>query len=332
MGGAEGTRTPDPHTASVVRYQLRHSPLVRLSMVHAGEDQLAREVDGVGADVKDGQPRLVWKLDGIKVKFASPIIHRGRLYVCTDTPAVMYCLETATGKELWQYTYGRNGRGSPVLADGKIYVPEVDSRFHILRPGEDKCESLHRQAFRRAAGGPDVEINGSPAVANGRVYFCTTAELYCIGKPDARQQFHRQGARWATEQRQRQRDIAVRAFPRQQRGRLEHHSSFARRVGVACNRAFTGRLKARHEPQQRALAAAGWADEGHEIARGECRVDGPHARRTPAISFATSSARSLEPKTPASEVSTMKNGNIAISAERAMWLAIAQPSSARKCQ
>ncbi len=27
-GGAEGTRTPDPHTASVVRYQLRHGPLL----------------------------------------------------------------------------------------------------------------------------------------------------------------------------------------------------------------------------------------------------------------------------------------------------------------
>jgi hypothetical protein len=27
--GAEGTRTPDPHTASVVRYQLRHSPYQR---------------------------------------------------------------------------------------------------------------------------------------------------------------------------------------------------------------------------------------------------------------------------------------------------------------
>ena len=25
-GGAKGIRTPDPHTASVVRYQLRHSP------------------------------------------------------------------------------------------------------------------------------------------------------------------------------------------------------------------------------------------------------------------------------------------------------------------
>ena len=29
LGGAEGTRTPDPHTASVVRYQLRHSPNFR---------------------------------------------------------------------------------------------------------------------------------------------------------------------------------------------------------------------------------------------------------------------------------------------------------------
>ncbi len=27
-GGAKGTRTPDPHTASVVRYQLRHSPVL----------------------------------------------------------------------------------------------------------------------------------------------------------------------------------------------------------------------------------------------------------------------------------------------------------------
>jgi integrase len=32
MGGAEGTRTPDPHTASVVRYQLRHSPRTRAGL------------------------------------------------------------------------------------------------------------------------------------------------------------------------------------------------------------------------------------------------------------------------------------------------------------
>src|SRR3954464_4688758 len=41
MGGAEGTRTPDPHTASVVRYQLRHSPL-RPGLVAPSRGQLCR--------------------------------------------------------------------------------------------------------------------------------------------------------------------------------------------------------------------------------------------------------------------------------------------------
>ena len=35
-GGAKGIRTPDPHTASVVRYQLRHSPKMCLSKLHHG--------------------------------------------------------------------------------------------------------------------------------------------------------------------------------------------------------------------------------------------------------------------------------------------------------
>src|SRR5579885_2559766 len=46
---------------------------------------------------------------------------------------------------------------------------------------------------------------------------------------------------------------------------------------------------------------------------------------------AASSANSLEPKkTPASAVTTMRKGNIAINVERAIWLAMAQPSSAIK--
>ena len=48
---------------------------------------------------------------------------------------------------------------------------------------------------------------------------------------------------------------------------------------------------------------------------------------------AASSASSLEPKKkPASAVTTIRNGNSAIKVDSAMWLAIAQPSSARKCR
>ena len=137
-----------------------------------------------GSKVKDGRPALVWQRDGIKVKYASPILHEGRLYVC-DEVARLYCLDAATGKSVWKnpFSYGRNCMGSAVWADGKIYVGEVQSRFHILKPGPDKCERLYAQPFRSPPGETaEIEINGSPAVANGRIYFSTSRETYCIGK------------------------------------------------------------------------------------------------------------------------------------------------------
>lgn len=135
-------------------------------------------------DVHDGQPKLVWKRDGIKAKFSSPILHDGRLYVC-DLNARMYCLDAETGKDLWRFTYGRNGFGSPVWADGKIYVGAVNSTFDILKPGDTKCERLYEQYFPSTGTG-ETELNGSPAVANGRVYFLTNTDFYCIGKKEHR--------------------------------------------------------------------------------------------------------------------------------------------------
>src|SRR5262249_42123784 len=118
--------------------------------------------------IKDGQPELVWKVDGIKVKFASPIIYEGRLYVC-DEVAKLYCLDAKSGKRLWKpnrFSYGRNSMGSPVLADGKIYVAEVNSKFHILKPDATKCEELHAQFFPAPKGSvAEVELNGGPAIA-----------------------------------------------------------------------------------------------------------------------------------------------------------------------
>jgi hypothetical protein len=37
---------------------------------------------------------------------------------------------------------GKIAWGSPVWADGKIYVPEVDGGFHIVRAGETDAEIL----------------------------------------------------------------------------------------------------------------------------------------------------------------------------------------------
>src|SRR3954452_7379966 len=60
MGGAEGTRTPDPHTASVVRYQLRHSPLPTRSGVSEPsatvQGRTAEPVQGVATPHREAPP------------------------------------------------------------------------------------------------------------------------------------------------------------------------------------------------------------------------------------------------------------------------------------
>jgi outer membrane protein assembly factor BamB len=164
------------------------SPVVQGDLIYAGHGEpnrsgsQGRVVCLDGSKIEDGKPKVVWMVDGIRVKYASPLLHDGKLYVC-NVVGEMTCLDAKDGKQLWMYQYGNNTRGSPVWADGKIYIPELDSKFHILKPKDDGCDDLC-EAFFRGKGVAPVELTGSPSVANGRVYFLTTEELICIGKKD----------------------------------------------------------------------------------------------------------------------------------------------------
>jgi outer membrane protein assembly factor BamB len=164
------------------------SPVVQGNFVYIAHGE---NNPGVGAQgrvicldaskVKDGKPELVWQEDGLKIKFSSPLLVKDRLYVVDDL-ANMFCLDAKTGKKVWRrpYSFGRNAKGSPVWADDKIYIGEIDSHFLILKPGDKTCEELSNVPFP-AVGGVPAEINGSAAIVNGRVYFQTSYETYCLG-------------------------------------------------------------------------------------------------------------------------------------------------------
>lgn len=162
------------------------SPVVDGDRIYAGHGEsnpdssrLGRVICLDGSQVQDGKPKLIWKRDGIPVKYASPLLHDNRLYVC-NVVGEMFCLDTKDGNELWKYQYGQNTRGSPVWGDGKIYLSELDSRFHILKADDKDCKKL-ASVFFRGKGEEPVELTGSPAVADSRVYFLTSEELLCIG-------------------------------------------------------------------------------------------------------------------------------------------------------
>jgi outer membrane protein assembly factor BamB len=126
----------------------------------------------------------VWRADGLGVGYASPALHDGKLYVIANG-GTMYCLDADSGKQLWEHKIGRVAKGSPVVADGKIYVTEVNARFVILGLNDGGCETLDEEEFKDPRY-PNIDMFGSPAISNGRVYFTTMHGVYCIGAKQPR--------------------------------------------------------------------------------------------------------------------------------------------------
>lgn len=178
------------------------TPVVQGNLVYIGHGEendnntQGRVICVDAGEVKGGKPKLVWQVDGIKAKYASPLLHEGKLYIANEV-GVLFCLDAKNGEHLWfrtdpntgaklpGYQYGKNTKGSPVWADGKIYITEVDSRFHVLQPGDSGPKEL-ANVFLRGKGGVATELNGSPAIAEGRIYFLTNFDLWCIGNKDAK--------------------------------------------------------------------------------------------------------------------------------------------------
>lgn len=131
-----------------------------------------------------GTGREIWRADGLEVGYASPAVHGGRLFL-NDNSSTLYCLDASNGQVQWKHKLGTVGKGSPVWADGKLFTTEVNGRIHILEAGETGCKVLDSDGLSLTGldGKPrHVEIYGSPAVADGRVYFPTENFLYCIGR------------------------------------------------------------------------------------------------------------------------------------------------------
>jgi outer membrane protein assembly factor BamB len=126
-----------------------------------------------------------WRAEELGSGFSSPMVHAGILY-SVDNSANLFAFEAKTGRQLWKHKLGTVGKGSPVWADGKIYVTELNGRFHILKPGATGVETLDMDEITvsdttEGPAGRYAELYGSPAIAYGRVYLSTEAGLFAIG-------------------------------------------------------------------------------------------------------------------------------------------------------
>lgn len=137
---------------------------------------VAVDASGKGELKKD---QVRWTVYGWQGGFSSPLIDGDRLYQ-VDNGANLAAFDSNTGKQLWLQNLGTIQKASPVLADGKLYVGTENGKFFILKPTATGCEILDQDQLGTEAL-PEAII-ASVAVSNGRVYFVSDSNLYCIGK------------------------------------------------------------------------------------------------------------------------------------------------------
>lgn len=125
------------------------------------------------------QDAFKWQTLGFLPTFASPVMDAQHLY-SVDNSAIVAAFDLASGKQLWERSLGTLQKGSPVLADGKLYVGTENGRFFILRPSATGVEVLDED-WLGSQQAPEA-IVASPIVVDGRVYVTSMEATYAIGK------------------------------------------------------------------------------------------------------------------------------------------------------
>jgi outer membrane protein assembly factor BamB len=144
-------------------------------------------LDATGSGVLSGSA-LKWVTRGFLPTFASPVMDGERLY-SVDNSAILGAFDLNDGKIVWTKTLGTLQKGSPVLADGKLYIGTENGHFYILRPSATGVTVLDDDLLG-VADNPEPVL-ASPAIADGRIYVTTFApveeqkgsfgHLYAIG-------------------------------------------------------------------------------------------------------------------------------------------------------
>ena len=130
-----------------------------------------------------GKDGFKWITRGFMPTFPSPVMDNERLYT-VDNGAIVAAFDLKTGAEVWQRSLGTLQKGSPVLADGKLYVGTENGKVYILRPSATGVDVLDEDILGNPAS-PEV-IFASPIVANGRIIITSMDGMYAIGRSGVR--------------------------------------------------------------------------------------------------------------------------------------------------
>lgn len=116
----------------------------------------------------------VWQYDKIGRSISTAAVADGLVFV-SDFRGILHCLDAKTGKPYWTYDMLAPVWGSPLLADGKVYLGDQDGDVTVFAaaPEMKKIAEIDMGA----------SVYSTPVPANGVLYIMTPATLFAIAAP-----------------------------------------------------------------------------------------------------------------------------------------------------
>lgn len=148
------------------------SPIYAGGLVMAsvtGDRLYAIRPDGAG-DVT--ATHVAWTSEDGVTDVPSPVSN-GELVFFVHSGGLITCLETKTGKKVWDHNLDGEFYGSPGLAGDKLYLVARNGTVFILRAGRQ-----FEEIGKAALGEPS---DGSPVFSGDRILIRGIKTLYCIG-------------------------------------------------------------------------------------------------------------------------------------------------------
>ncbi len=153
------------------------TPIVYDGLVYAVIGQDPEHGEGIGNAVcVDGSGKVVWSYDKINRSLSSGAAGGG-LYYIPDYSGFVYCFDAKTGALKWRHDTKGHIWGSPLLADGKVFIGNEDGYLTIL-PAKGELDK--GTVIELDMGAP---VLSTPIAANGVLYVQTHTHLFAIAKP-----------------------------------------------------------------------------------------------------------------------------------------------------
>jgi outer membrane protein assembly factor BamB len=116
----------------------------------------------------------VWHYGAIRRSISTAAVVNDIVFL-SDFSGFLHAVDAQTGKGLWTFDVLAAVWGSPLVADGKVYLGDEDGDVVVLQAG--------REMKKLAEMNMGNSVYSSPIAANGTLYVMTTSALYAIATP-----------------------------------------------------------------------------------------------------------------------------------------------------